>query len=371
MSRVGLVFLAAGSGSRLGAGIPKALVSVNGTSLLERSLGVVTALSVAEIVIAAPASHLDEVRVEAASAGVDALVVEGGDTRTQSVRRAMAALPEVDIVLIHDVARAWMPAEVFQRVIDTVTQFNDGVVPGLPVVDTVVVARDGFVDASTERDHLARVQTPQGFPAERYRELLAAVDGDFTDDASLWRQGGGDVRVGAGDERGLKITTPADRAAAEGGMRVGLGTDTHAFSDSKPLWLGCVEWPAEAGLDGHSHGDAVAHAICDALLQGAGLGDIGTRFGTSDPQYDGARGEVFIRGALAALAEIGLVARSVSVQIVGNKPKIGPRRVELEQVLTDIVGAPVSVSATTTDGLGFTGEGRGITAVAIAHVAGH
>lgn len=371
MSRVGLVFLAAGSGSRLGAGIPKALVAVNGTTLLERSLGVVGELDVDEIVIAAPETHLDDVRTGAENVGVTAIVVAGGDTRTASVRRAMAAMPDVDVVLIHDVARAWMPAEVFGRVIDSVIEHNDGVVPVLPVVDTVVVARDGFVQESTNRDQLARVQTPQGFPAGRYRELLAAVQGDFTDDASLWRQGGGSVRVVPGDERGLKITTPADRVAADGGIRVGLGTDTHAFSDAKPLWLGCVEWPGEVGLDGHSDGDSVAHAICDALLQGAGLGDIGTQFGTSDPRYEGARGEVFIGGALEALAERGLSVRSVSVQIVGNKPKIGPRRVELERVLTQIVGAPVSVSATTTDGLGFTGEGRGITAVAIAHVAGH
>lgn len=179
----------------------------------------------------------------------------------------------------------------------------------------------------------------------------------------------GTVRTVVGDERGVKITTPADLAAATGNIRVGLGTDTHAFGGDKPLWLGCIEWPGEIGLDGHSDGDAVAHAITDALLQGAGLGDIGSRFGTSDPRYAGARGEVFIRGALEALAEQGLAPRSVSVQIVGNKPKIGPRRTELEAVLTDIIGAPVSVSATTTDGLGFTGEGKGITAVAIAHVA--
>ncbi|CAB4585364.1 MAG: 2-C-methyl-D-erythritol 2,4-cyclodiphosphate synthase [Actinobacteria bacterium] len=371
MSRVGLVFLAAGSGSRLGAGIPKALVTINGTTLLERSLGVVAELDVHEVVITAPESHLDEVRIGALNAGVSALVVVGGDTRTASVRNAMAAMPDVDVVLIHDVARAWMPSDVFQRVIDTVIANKDGVVPELPVVDTMVVVGDGFVEDSTDRDRLARVQTPQGFPAHRYRELLADVRGDFTDDASLWRKGGGTVRVVAGDERGLKITTPADKNVADGGIRVGLGTDTHAFTDTKPLWLGCVEWQGEAGLDGHSDGDAVAHAICDALLQGAGLGDIGTQFGTEDPRYDGARGEVFIRGAIESLAEMGLSPRSVSVQIVGNKPKIGPRRVELERILSEIVGAPVSVSATTTDGLGFTGEGRGITAVAIAHVAGH
>ena len=369
MSRLGLVFLAAGSGTRLGLGVPKALVEVAGTSLLERSLGVVTDLSPSAVVVTAPADRLEDVRALVSTVGIDAVVVAGGNTRTASVRAAIAAMTDVDVVLIHDVARAWMPAEVFARVAAAVDSTGDGVVPVLPVIDTILVVHDNTVTDTTNRDVLARVQTPQGFRFDAYRAMLAEVDGDFTDDANLWRAGGGTVRTVDGDERGVKITTPADLSAANGDIRVGLGTDTHAFGGDKPLWLGCVEWPGETGLDGHSDGDAVAHAITDALLQGAGLGDIGSRFGTSDPRYAGARGDVFIRGALEALAEQGLAPRSVSVQIVGNKPKIGPRRVELERVLTDIVGAPVSVSATTTDGLGFTGEGKGITALAIAHVA--
>ena len=369
MSRLGLVFLAAGSGTRLGHGVPKALVEVDGTSLLERSLGVAAELSPTAVVITAPVDRSADVTAIADSAGVDAVVVAGGDTRTASVRAAIAAMPEVDVVLIHDVARAWMPAAVFARVAAEAESTGDGVVPVIPVVDTILAVDDGVVTDTTNRDHLARVQTPQGFPFDAYRSMLAAVPGDFTDDGNLWRAGGGTVRTVAGDELGAKITTPTDLASARGNIRVGLGTDTHAFGGDKALWLGCVEWPGEVGLDGHSDGDAVAHAITDALLQGAGLGDIGSRFGTSDPRYAGARGEVFIRGALEALATEGLAPRSVSVQIVGNKPKIGSRRTELERVLTDIVGAPVSVSATTTDGLGFTGEGKGITAIAIAHVA--
>ena len=369
MSRLGLVFLAAGSGTRLGLGVPKALVEIDGTSLLERSLGVVTELAPAAVVITAPADRIADVAAIAESAGVDATVVVGGDTRTASVRAAIEVLHDVDVVLIHDVARAWMPAEVFARVAAEAVATGDGVVPVLPVVDTILVVDGNTVTDTTNRDQLARVQTPQGFPAAGYREMLAAVSGDFTDDANLWRAGGGTVRTVPGDESGVKITTPSDLAAARGSIRVGLGTDTHAFGGDKALWLGCIEWPNEVGLDGHSDGDAVAHAITDALLQGAGLGDIGSRFGTSDPRYAGARGEVFIRGALEALAAEGLAPRSVSVQIVGNKPTIGPRRTELETVLTTIIGAPVSVSATTTDGLGFTGEGKGITAIAIAHVA--
>ncbi|MEN9740088.1 MAG: hypothetical protein RLZ72_354 [Actinomycetota bacterium] len=369
MTRIGLVLLAAGSGTRLGRGIPKALVSVNGTSILEHALAVVPALNPSVTVVTAPADDVDTVRGIVDAAGVSAMVVVGGDTRTASVRAGVAALSEVEVVLIHDVARAWMPVDVFRAVAAEVAATGDGVIPILPMADTVVVVKDAVLTETTDRDSLARVQTPQGFPFDAYRAALSRVDGDFTDDANLWRASGGTVRTVPGDERGQKITVEADLVRAEGGIRVGLGTDTHAFGGDKPLWLGCVEWPGEVGLDGHSDGDAVAHAITDALLQGAGLGDIGSRFGTDDPRYSGARGEVFIRGALEALAGVGRAPRSVSVQIVGNKPKIGPRRGELESVLTAIVGAPVSVSATTTDGLGFTGEGKGITAVAVAHVA--
>lgn len=324
MSRLGLIFLAAGSGSRLGLGLPKALVEVDGVTVLERSLGVVSEIHPDELVITAPRDHRGDVARIVDNTGVTAVVVDGGNTRTASVRAAMNALNDVDVVLIHDVARAWMPADVFDRVAREVADTGDAVVPVLPVVDTILVVRDGIVADSTNRDELARVQTPQGFPAARYRAMLDATEGDFTDDANLWRAAGGVVRVVAGDERGTKLTTPADLDRATGSLRVGLGTDTHAFGGSKPLWLACVEWPGEVGLDGHSDGDAVAHAITDALLQGAGLGDIGSRFGTNDPRYSGARGEVFIRGALEALRDEGLAPRSVSVQIVGNTPRSVP-----------------------------------------------
>lgn len=368
MPSVGLVLVAAGSGVRLGRGMPKAFVEIDGVPLLTRALDVARGLPLAEIVIAGPPAHLEDVRSLVADSGLTARIVAGGETRTDSVRNAVAAMPTVDIVLIHDVARAATPRAVFQRVIDEVVHTMDGVVPVLPVVDTIVIADDGIVTGNTERARLGRVQTPQGFPASAFADAIAGASGDFTDDASIWRSIGGTVRTVAGDERAHKITVEEDVNAMSTTARVGLGTDTHAFGDTAPLWLGCLEWPAETRLSGHSDGDAVAHAICDALLAGGGLGDIGTVFGTDDPHYSGARGEVFIRGALEKLGDAGYAARSVSVQIVGNRPKIGPRRLEIERTLAAITGVPVSVSATTTDGLGFTGEGKGITAIAIAHV---
>jgi 2-C-methyl-D-erythritol 4-phosphate cytidylyltransferase/2-C-methyl-D-erythritol 2,4-cyclodiphosphate synthase len=369
LTTVGLVLVAAGSGTRLGFGIPKALVEIDGVSLLERSLTTVQSLDVAAVSIAAPPTHLDDVARIARNAGVDAVVISGGDTRAESVRNAVEALGDVEVVLIHDVARAFTPGDVFERVIAAVTETGDGVVPVLPVTDTIVVLDGDRIVDGTDRERLARVQTPQGFPAARYRDAILSADANATDDSSVWRASGGVVRTVAGDERAHKITTPDDIARFSTSTRVGLGTDTHAFDDASPLWLACLEWPGEVGLSGHSDGDAVAHALTDAILSAAGLGDIGGLFGTDDPALDGAHGRVFLDGALAALAAAGFRLTSASVQIVANRPKIGPRRHEIEAALSAILGVPVSVSATTTDGLGFTGEGRGITAVAIAHVA--
>jgi 2-C-methyl-D-erythritol 4-phosphate cytidylyltransferase/2-C-methyl-D-erythritol 2,4-cyclodiphosphate synthase len=140
----------------------------------------------------------------------------------------------------------------------------------------------------------------------------------------------------------------------------------HAFDESRPLWLGGLYWPAEAGLAGHSDGDAVCHAICDALLSAAGLGDIGARFGTADSRFVDAHGDVFMRETLRLVHGAGFTIGNVVVQVVSNKPKVAPRRVELEAKLTALVGAPVSVSATTTDGLGFTGRSEGVMASATA-----
>lgn len=379
---IGVIVVAAGSGTRLGAGRPKAFVDLAGRTVLEHSLSSVFGMQrEAQVVVVAPADLVAEAETlagrAAGSAAGSVSVVAGGDTRQQSVAAGLAALGDaIRIVLVHDAARALAPSDVFDAVVAAVAQTASGIVPGVPVQDTVKrVDDDETVVETVDRSELRSIQTPQGFPRAALESAYAGATVEHTDDAALFAAAGHTVAVIDGNPLSFKITTPWDLRRAEGllsspaaGLRIGIGTDVHAFDDTSALWLAGLHWPGERGLSGHSDGDPVSHAIVDALLSAAGLGDIGTVFGTSDPRFAGAHGETFLAATRTTLEDAGFRIGNVAVQLLGNSPRFSPRREEAEALLTGLLGAPVSVSATTTDGLGFTGRGEGVCAIATATV---
>jgi 2-C-methyl-D-erythritol 4-phosphate cytidylyltransferase/2-C-methyl-D-erythritol 2,4-cyclodiphosphate synthase len=303
-------------------------------------------------------------------------ILVGGDTRQASVAAALARLaPTVQTVLVHDAARALTPSRLFDSVAAEVLRTGTAVVPGLPVADTIKrIDASGLVQETVDRAELMAVQTPQGFPRNDLERAHEQSTAEFTDDSALVAAAGHPVSIIAGDALAFKITTAWDLRRAEqllsgsaaAGIRVGTGTDAHAYDEAAPLWLAGLFWAGEPGLRGHSDGDVVAHAICDALLSAVGLGDLGSNFGTSDPRLENARGEVFLRETLALVREAGFEVGNVSVQLIGNHPKFAPRRVEAEGVLSSLLESSVSISATTTDALGFTGRGEGMAAIATA-----
>ncbi len=375
-----VVVVAAGRGERLGSKIPKAFVQLFDRTILEHSLAALQNLdALAQVIVAAPASHIDQandiVELALENAGVDFSVVEGGSTRQQSIANALAELGEsIEVVLIHDAARPFASQQLFERVATAVRETLGSVIPALEVADTIKRIEGNQVLETIERESLRAAQTPQGFVAGQLISAYAKAGTDFTDDAALMQSLGHKVTFVPGEVSAHKITTGVDLSRAIStlmtGSRVGVGVDVHRFSGdaTKKLFLGTIEWPGERGLDGHSDGDAVAHAVVDALLSAAALGDIGSNFGVDRPEFAGANGSVFISETIEMLAEIGLKPVNVSVELIGNRPKVAPHREAVEKALSELVGASVTFGATTTDGLGFLGNDEGVAAVAYAMV---
>lgn len=346
-----------------------------GRPMLTWSLEGVLAADVDRVIVAVPSALLDDAGALVPPTAVPVDLVAGGATRQESVALALEQLPAgEDVVLVHDAARALTPPALFDAVRAAVVATGDGVVPALAPADTVKTVDGGFVEATLDRSRLAAVQTPQGFPAAALVRAYRLAERVETDDAAVYAAAGGAVRVVPGSPEAFKVTTPADLRRAEqdllgpGRLRTGIGVDVHAFDAARPLALGGVGWPGEPGLAGHSDGDAVCHAVADALLSAAGLGDLGSRFGTDRPDEAGRAGLDFVRRAVAILRQTGATPVNVAVQVVAVRPRIAARRAEVEAVLTAVVGAPVSLSGTTTDGLGFPGRGEGLTAIATALV---
>jgi len=370
------VIVAAGQGLRAGQPLPKQFARWRGKPVLRHSAEALAAAGAAPIVVAIPAGA-DEIAETCLAGILDARLVTGGATRQDSVRLALEALADADpaLVLIHDAARPGVTAEVIHRLVEALDD-RSAAIPVLPVVDSLAHAEGDLMGAPADRSALRRVQTPQAF---RFPEILAAHrtwDGptDAGDDAQVARAAGLEIKLVAGEEAMNKLTYAEDFTAGQAAMRVGSGFDVHRLADGEDLWLCGIKIDHSQGLAGHSDADVALHALVDALLGAIGAGDIGDHFPPSDPQWRGASSDRFLTHAVALVGQAGYAVANVDVTIICEAPKIGPHRAAMRERLAGLLGvdiAAVSVKATTTEKLGFTGRGEGIAAQAVATVAQH
>jgi 2-C-methyl-D-erythritol 4-phosphate cytidylyltransferase / 2-C-methyl-D-erythritol 2,4-cyclodiphosphate synthase len=369
------LIVAAGKGERLGGGLPKQYRMLAGTPVLRRAVQALAshpAIAKVRVVIGPGQKALAEAALRDIDVG---RLIEGGAERADSVRAGLAQI-ESDAVLVHDAARPFCPPEVIDRLLAPL-EFFDGAAPVLAVGDTLARASDR-IEERVNRTNVVRVQTPQAFRIEALRRAYESWSGDEpTDETSVARAAGLAVAAVAGDPSLEKITTASDFERAEEWLlsrltpRTGMGFDVHAFAGDGPIMLGGIELPSERGLSGHSDADVVLHAITDALLGAAGLGDIGQHFPPSDPQWKDAASDRFLEHSATLIRDRGGIIDHVDCTVICETPKIGPHREQMRDRIAEILRvrrSQVSIKATTTEGLGFTGRGEGIAAQAVANI---
>jgi len=379
MARCVALVVAAGRGNRFGGDLPKQWQNLAGQPILRHSLGAFAAHpDIAEVRVVIHPDDRD--RYEAAAAGLRLNPpIHGGATRQDSVRLGLEALAgdPPDWVLIHDGARPFIDAGLIGRVLKAL-KGQSGVIPALAVHDTLKKGADGKITGTVPRDGLFRAQTPQGF---HFQAILDAhrqsIGRELTDDAALFEAAGLAVGLVEGSEDNIKITTRRDLERSETKLagpretRVASGYDVHKFGPGDHVTLCNVKVPHSHGLEGHSDADAALHALTDALLGCIGAGDIGRHFPPTDPRWKGADSALFLTYVAELVAAAGGRIQHCDVTIICERPKVGPHRAEMAARLAELLGLPesrVSVKATTTEGLGFTGRQEGIAAQAVATV---
>ena len=369
------IVVAAGSGSRSGGA--KQWRVLGGKPVVRWSVEALLKAGAEDVVVVVSAGS--ETEAQTALSGLSGWrLAIGGDTRSVSVRNGLQALggPDDRPVLIHDAARPFLGADVIHRLIAALDG-ADGALPVLPVADSLRRATDGLVSGTVERDGLWRAQTPQAFRYQAIVEACAAwPDAEpATDEAAVLERAGGRVRIVEGDARLMKLTFPEDFAMAEAliprQIRVGQGFDAHRWGPGTSVWLCGVEIPHDQTLIGHSDADAGLHALTDAVLGAMGDGDIGDHFPPTDPQWKGAPSDRFLIHAVERLTARGGRLVNVDVTLICERPKVKPHRQAMRERLADILSLPldaVSVKATTTEAMGFTGRGEGLAAQALATI---
>lgn len=387
------IVVAAGRGSRAGEGLPKQYRLLGGQTVLGRTLDALAGHPRVDRILCA--IHPDD--RDLYQAAVDTLPAahrekllppaSGGATRQASVHGALRALPGTPaeaICLVHDAARPFVAADLLDRAIETGVR-HGAAIPGVAVTDTVKrVGADGMVAETLDRTVLRSVQTPQAFRLGALRDAhaRAAAEGleSFTDDGQLMEWAGASVHIFDGDAGNVKLTHPndfdgaarrLDRQAAATVTRVGTGFDVHAFTQGDHVWLGGVKVPHSRGVLAHSDGDVVLHALTDALLGAIGSGDIGTHFPPSDPQWRGASSDRFLAHAAGEVRAAGGRIDHLDVTVLCERPRIGEHRDAMRERIAAVAGVPVeavSIKATTTEKMGFTGREEGLAAQAAATI---
>lgn len=371
-----VIIVAAGRGSRMGGDLPKQWQPLGGKPVLSHTLAAFAGFPVVLVI------HPDDRdRAETLVAGQAVRIVAGGATRDASVLAGLQALAGTGAsrVLIHDGARPLVSARLIERLIAALDT-HDGAAPALPVTDALWRGDGGLVTGTQDRTGLFRAQTPQAFRFDAILAAHTAHQGGAADDVEVARAAGLDVLIVEGEETNIKLTYPGDFVRAEAvlrgdamdvrpDIRLGNGYDVHAFCAGDHVWLCGVKIPHGRGLLGHSDADVGMHALTDAIYGALAQGDIGRHFPPSDPQWKGAASRIFLAHAIGLARAGGYQLANCDITLVCEQPKIGPHALAMQAALADIMGVEVgrvSVKATTSERLGFTGREEGIAAIATA-----
>ena len=382
-----LIIAAAGNSSRMGAGVDKQFVMLAGKPVLWHTVNAFAQLTqIRQMLVTVSPGNADRVSalLQQMGVGIPWQVVAGGAERQDSVRNALELVsPSVELVMVHDGARPFVESSCVLKSMQTAAETGAAVV-AVPVKDTIKCSdAAGNVEQTLDRSRLWQVQTPQTFRRElliKAHEQAAVAGVVATDDAALVEWAGGSVNLVRGSYYNFKVTTPEDLVLAEAVaaersgrrmQRVGFGYDVHQFVAGRPLMLGGVEVPHDRGLEGHSDADVLLHAISDALLGAAGLGDIGKHFPDTDPRYKGISSLLLLREVCRKLNEAGYKTQNLDAVIAAQEPKLAPFIARMNETIAaalDISVAQVNVKATTTERLGFVGRKEGIAAQAVVMI---